>query len=115
MAPPLAALDNPVDLLMLLVIALLIFGKNLPDVARSLGKGIREMRESVNFDEVTSALGTVNEVRNAVTPAGLVRAAVPGVAEFQDTLGAAKDFGNPLGDQTLILRWKGTSWSQVAR
>ncbi len=97
---PLAALDNPIDLLMLLVVALLIFGKNLPDVARSLGKGIRELKESVNFDEVTSALSSVNEVRSAVSPNTIARAALPGVAEFQDTLGATKDLVNPLAEPT---------------
>ncbi len=53
---PLAALDNPVDIVVLLVFAFLLFGKQLPEVARSLGKGIRELKESTNFSEVTDAL-----------------------------------------------------------
>ena len=40
------------------VIALLLFGKRLPEVARSLGKGMREFKESVTGeakdDEATS-------------------------------------------------------------
>ncbi len=73
-----AALDNPVDLLVLLVIAVLIFGKRLPEVARSVGKGIRELKESVNMDDMSDTLNTVNEIRTAVSPSRLVRAAVTG-------------------------------------
>jgi len=85
---PVAALDNPVDLLILLVIALLIFGKNLPDVARSVGKGIREMKESAGFSELTDAINSVNQVRTAVSPTSIARSAIPGVAEFQEAVGS---------------------------
>jgi Sec-independent protein translocase protein TatA len=90
-----AALDNPIDLAFLLVFAFLLFGKQLPEVARSLGKGIRELREGTNFSEVTDALNSVNQIRSAVTPTAIARAALPGVAEVQDTVGAAKDLVNP--------------------
>jgi TatA/E family protein of Tat protein translocase len=97
-----AALDNPVDLLMLLLIAFLIFGKQLPDVARSLGKSIRELKESGNFGDLTDALHSVNEVRSAVSPTNLARAALPGVAEFHDSIGVARDLAtNPFGDAVL--------------
>ncbi len=95
---PVAALDNPLDLAFLVLLAFLLFGKQLPDVARSLGRGIRELRESTNFSEVSDALNSVNEVRSLATPTTIARAALPGVAEVQDTVGAAKDFAaNPLG------------------
>jgi Sec-independent protein translocase protein TatA len=90
-----AALDNPIDIAFLLVFAFLLFGKQLPEVARSLGKGIRELREGTNFSEVTDALNSVNQIRSAVTPTAIARAALPGVAEVQDTVGAAKDLVNP--------------------
>ncbi len=95
MRVPLAALDNPLDLALLLVFAFLLFGKQLPEVARNLGKGIRDLKASANFDELSGALDSVNEVRSAVTPANLIRAAVPGVAEFHDAVGAATDLANP--------------------
>lgn len=39
---------GPGELILLLVIALLIFGPSrLPELARSLGKGIREFREAI--------------------------------------------------------------------
>lgn len=42
-------IDSPVHLLFVGVIALLVLGpKRLPEVARALGKGVREFRETVN-------------------------------------------------------------------
>ena len=39
---------EPLDLVLILIVALLLFGANrLPEVARSLGKGIREFRDAV--------------------------------------------------------------------
>lgn len=38
---------GPIGLIVILVIALLIFGKRLPDVARSMGKGIVEFKKGL--------------------------------------------------------------------
>jgi TatA/E family protein of Tat protein translocase len=94
----LASLDNPVNLVLVLVVAFLIFGKNLPDAARSLGRGIRELKESTDYTDVADAINSVNEVRGIVNPTNIVRAAVPGVREVQDTVAATRDLvNNPLG------------------
>jgi sec-independent protein translocase protein TatA len=44
------------EMLMLMVIALLLFGKRLPEVARSLGKGMTEFKKGMYDiqDEITS-------------------------------------------------------------
>ena len=42
---------GPLELLMIGVIALLVLGpKRLPEAARSLGKGVREMRQALQGD-----------------------------------------------------------------
>jgi TatA/E family protein of Tat protein translocase len=49
-------IENPVHLLFIAVVALIVLGpKRLPELARSLGKGIREFRESIGDG---SAIGT---------------------------------------------------------
>jgi sec-independent protein translocase protein TatA len=43
-------IESPVHLLFLAVVALIVLGpKRLPDLARALGKGIREFRESIDL------------------------------------------------------------------
>jgi sec-independent protein translocase protein TatA len=56
--------DNPVHILMVLVVVLLLFGaKRLPEVGRSLGAGIRGFKETVTgetsatTDELTRESG----------------------------------------------------------
>jgi sec-independent protein translocase protein TatA len=47
-------IDNPVHLIFLAAVALIVLGpKRLPELARSLGHGIREFRESMS--EASSA------------------------------------------------------------
>jgi sec-independent protein translocase protein TatA len=42
-------LDNPIHLLVLLVVLLLVFGaKRLPEMGKSLGSGLRGFKESIN-------------------------------------------------------------------
>lgn len=42
---------GPLELIVVLVIALVVLGpKRLPEVGRSLGRGIREFKESLNTD-----------------------------------------------------------------
>ncbi len=46
-------IENPLHLLFIAVVALVVLGpKRLPDLARALGKGIREFRESMSIDPV---------------------------------------------------------------
>lgn len=45
-------IESPVHLLFLGVIALMVLGpKRLPELARALGKGMREFRESISMED----------------------------------------------------------------
>ncbi len=83
---------SPVHLLVLGIAIVLLFGvKRVPEIGRSLGNGMREFKETVSgLDGVTEAVHGVQEIRSAVSPTNIARAAIPGVAEMQDTVGAMK-------------------------
>ncbi len=74
------------ELLIVLVVALVIFGpKRLPDLGRSLGKGIREFRNGVSG---------VNEHPDGADDAGQVRQVQPAAgAEAETTAGAVAGDG----------------------
>ncbi len=58
-------LENPLHILILAVVIILIFGaKRLPQIGRSVGSGIREMKSAVGIDEITA---TATETRKAIT------------------------------------------------
>jgi sec-independent protein translocase protein TatA len=45
-------LENPLHLLMVLVVVLLVFGaKRMPEMGRNLGKGMREFKDSISGHE----------------------------------------------------------------
>jgi sec-independent protein translocase protein TatA len=52
MSPVLAIWESPIQLMVVAGIALLLFGKRLPEVMRSLGKGVTEFKKGMNgFEE----------------------------------------------------------------
>ncbi len=55
-----AFLDNPVMMLILGVIAVLLFGERLPEVARSVGKGVMELKRGIRSiqDDVEGAINS---------------------------------------------------------
>ena len=64
--------------LIILVVALLIFGRRLPDIARSLGKSLTEFKKGINegqnaVDEATKEVKKVKDdvVKQAKDAAGL--------------------------------------------
>jgi sec-independent protein translocase protein TatA len=50
-------LDNPVHILLLLIVLLLVFGaKRLPEIGRSLGEGMRGFKDSLSGVNHTDSL-----------------------------------------------------------
>jgi sec-independent protein translocase protein TatA len=47
-APTLAIFNSPWEILVIVFIALLLFGKRLPGVARNLGRGITEFKKGLS-------------------------------------------------------------------
>ena len=69
-------LDNPIHILLLLVVVLLVFGaKRLPEIGRSLGDGMRGFKDSLNGG-VHHAV-SLDPVAAAPTVAAPMPAAVP--------------------------------------
>ena len=67
MVPLFAFLDNPVMLLLFGAIAVMLFGERLPEVARSLGKGLMELKSGVR--NLQRELGIRRELGHVDRPA----------------------------------------------
>jgi sec-independent protein translocase protein TatA len=60
--------ENPMSVAVLLIIVLLVLGpKRLPEVGRSLGRGIREFRDSVTGSDVPKPEQLEADTRHAET------------------------------------------------
>jgi sec-independent protein translocase protein TatA len=65
-------IDNPVHLIFIAAVALIVLGpKRLPDLARSLGQGMREFRESMSqaAKDDGSVTGTLIPDQTQLVPA----------------------------------------------
>jgi sec-independent protein translocase protein TatA len=77
---------QPTHLLFVLVVALLVLGpKRLPEVGRSLGRGLRDFRNAVSGDEqperVEASATQPSEPTQPTQPAAASTQAAPGPAE----------------------------------
>ena len=73
------------ELLILLVVVLLVFGpKRLPEMGRSLGRGMREFKDSITGKD-EPITGDEGVERRAELPAGTQDTTVPAPPREQDT------------------------------
>lgn len=81
---------GPLELAIVLVIALIVFGpKRLPELGRSLGRGIREFRGSLSGEHDHEPRGEVE----APKPGGEVEPLRPPAAEGAEGETVARDRG----------------------
>ena len=82
---------GPGELVIVLLIALLVLGpKKLPEVGRSLGKGLREFKEGINEDDVADAATAEEDVRDLPPAVPAPEAAVPVAEEIDSPLPEAE-------------------------
>jgi sec-independent protein translocase protein TatA len=66
-------LDNPLHILILLVVVLLVFGaKRLPEIGRNLGSGMRGFKETIQGDSHLGSLDNPSATQTAPAPAPAV-------------------------------------------
>jgi len=81
-------LDNPVHILLLLLVVLLVFGaKRLPEIGRSLGEGMRGFKDSISGSTTTTLSAAPQTVAPPVTPVA-APAPAPLVVEQADVVSA---------------------------
>ena len=56
---------GPIEILIVLIIAILIFGKRLPEIARGMGKSLHEFKKGIKEAKDTKE-GIENDVKDAV-------------------------------------------------
>jgi sec-independent protein translocase protein TatA len=93
---------GPLELLLLGVLIVVLFGPaKLPEIARSIGRGTRDFKDSIAGTGIQEAIDGVGDVRTAVTPSNLAKAAMPApLKEMAADVNDMKDtFTDPLGQK----------------
>jgi TatA/E family protein of Tat protein translocase len=91
---------GPQEILIVLVIALVVLGpKKLPEMARSLGKGVREFKEGINDDDTVDVTADEEEEEEPMSSRvhELPPAELPPAAEAPEPAVAAEPAVAPAG------------------
>lgn len=84
---------SPVQILLVLAIALVVFGpKRLPELARSVGRGVREFKEGITSDDDAPRTPPASQ-RAVIAPAE-----VPATTATPPAEDPAPPHGDPLDD-----------------
>jgi sec-independent protein translocase protein TatA len=77
---------GPLELIIILVIAVLLFGRRLPEIARGLGKSLTEFKKGVHEVEETKD-ELVNDVREMGNEVAKEAKSATGMDESEDAMG----------------------------
>jgi TatA/E family protein of Tat protein translocase len=91
---------GPQEILIVLVIALVVLGpKKLPEMARSLGKGVKEFKEGINDDDTVDVTADEEEEEEPVSSRvhELPPADLPPAAEAPEPVAAPEPAVAPAG------------------
>jgi TatA/E family protein of Tat protein translocase len=89
---------GPQEILIVLVIALVVLGpKKLPEMARSLGKGVREFKEGINDDDTVDVTADEEEEPVSSRVHELPPADLPPAAEAPEPVVAGEPAAAPSG------------------
>src|SRR6478609_5826048 len=90
------------ELLLLGILAVVIFGPaKLPEIGRQIGRATREFKDSVAGTGIQEALDDLGDVRSAVTPTNIAKAAMPAPMKqvAADVTEMKETFTDPLGQK----------------
>ena len=76
---------GPLELIIILVIAVLLFGRRLPEIARGLGKSMTEVKKGVHEVEETKD-ELVNDVREMGNEVAKEAKSATGIDESEDAM-----------------------------
>src|SRR5215210_7758417 len=90
------------ELLLLGVLAVLIFGPaKLPEIGRSIGRATRDFKDAIGGTGFGDAMEGVSDVRSAMTPTNLAKAAMPASVRqvHSDVTEMKQTIADPLGQK----------------